>query len=84
MFVTQGIRQYTEITKLIVLQRASNICLPTLHHGPGRRAQQTQVVEALVGVISELGRLVGVPTPSIDMVYALVKQRAVEAGCVPE
>ena len=40
-------------------------------------------IEALVGVISELGRLVGVPTPSIDMVYALVKQRAIEAGCMP-
>ena len=24
-----------------------------------------------------------VPTPTIDMVYALVKQRAVEAGCMP-
>ena len=35
------------------------------------------------GVIGELGRLVGVPTPSIDMVYALAKQRAVEAGGVP-
>ena len=37
-----------------------------------------------VGVISELSRLVDVPTSSIDMVYVLVKQRAVEAGCVPE
>ena len=41
------------------------------------------MAEALLGVISELGHLVGVPTPSIDMVYALVKQRAVEAGCLP-
>ena len=40
-----------------------------------------QVVEALVGVISELGHLVGVPTPAIDMLYALVKLDAVEAGC---
>ena len=40
-------------------------------------------IEALVGVVSELGRLVGVPTPSIDMVYALVKQRAAETGCLP-
>ena len=31
-------------------------------------------------MISELGRLVGVPTPAIDMVYALMKQRTVEAG----
>ncbi|MDE0202092.1 MAG: hypothetical protein OXK73_06640 [Rhodospirillaceae bacterium] len=41
------------------------------------------MVEALVGVIGELGRPVGVPTPAIDIVYALVKQRAVEAGCMP-
>ena len=39
------------------------------------------MVEALVGVISEFGHLVGVPTPAIDMVYALVKRRTVEAGC---
>ena len=41
------------------------------------------MAKVLVGAISELSRLVGVPTPSIDMVYALVKQRAVEAGCLP-
>ena len=41
------------------------------------------MVEDQAGVISGLGRLVGVPTPSIDMIYALVKQRAVEAGCMP-
>lgn len=41
------------------------------------------MVEALVGAIGELGHLAGVPTPSIDMVYALVKRRAVEAGCLP-
>ena len=31
-------------------------------------------IEALVGAVCELGRLVGVATPAIDMVYALVKQ----------
>jgi len=41
------------------------------------------VVEALAGAISNHGRLVGLPTPNIDMVSALVKQRAVEAGCLP-
>ncbi len=41
------------------------------------------MVEDVVGVISELGRLVDVPTPAIDTVYALVKQRTVEAGCLP-
>ena len=40
-------------------------------------------IEALVGAVCELGRLVGVATPAIDMVYALVKQRAIEAGCLP-
>ena len=40
-----------------------------------------QVVAALPGVISGLGCLVSLPTPAIDMVYALVTKRAVEAGC---
>ncbi len=40
-------------------------------------------IEPLVGVVAELGRLVGVPTPTIDTVYALVVQRAREAGCYP-
>lgn len=41
------------------------------------------MVEAQLGVISELGRFAGVPTPCIDIVYALVKQRATAAGCFP-
>lgn len=40
-------------------------------------------IEAVVGVVTELGRLVGVHTPTIDLIYALVVQRAREAGCSP-
>lgn len=40
-------------------------------------------IDALVGSVAELGRMVDVPTPTIDTVYALVKQRAQEAGCYP-
>ena len=40
-------------------------------------------IEALVGAVAELGRLTEVATPTIDMVYALVVQRAREAGCYP-
>lgn len=40
-------------------------------------------IDAIVGVVSELGRLVGVPTPTIDTVYHLVVRRAREAGCYP-
>ena len=40
-------------------------------------------IAALVGAVAELGRLVGVPTPAIDTVHALVKQRAEVAGCYP-
>ena len=32
--------------------------------------------DALVGAVQELGRLTGVATPTIDMVHALVRQRA--------
>ncbi len=41
-------------------------------------------IDALVGVVSEMGRLVGVPTPTIDMILGLVIQRAREAGCHPK
>ncbi|MEM7472684.1 MAG: 2-dehydropantoate 2-reductase [Pseudomonadota bacterium] len=37
-------------------------------------------IEALVGSVAELGRLVGKPTPTIDAVLALVRLRAKMAG----
>ena len=40
-------------------------------------------IDALVGSVAELGRLVDVLTPTIDTVYALVKRRAMESGCYP-
>jgi len=40
-------------------------------------------IDAMVGAVAELGRLVGIPTPTIDAVYALVVQRAIQAGCYP-
>jgi 2-dehydropantoate 2-reductase len=33
-------------------------------------------LDALVGVVTELGRMVGVPTPTIDLVLGLVRLRA--------
>ncbi len=40
-------------------------------------------IDALVGAVVELGRLTGVPTPTVDLVHALVVRRAREAGCYP-
>ncbi len=40
-------------------------------------------IDALVASVQELGRLAGVPTPSIDTVLALVQARARTAGCYP-
>jgi len=40
-------------------------------------------IDALVGAVAELGRLVGVATPTIDAVFALARRRAIEAGCYP-
>jgi len=42
---------------------------------------RTLEIDALVTAVQELGRLVGVPTPTIDAVLALVQLRAAEAGC---
>jgi 2-dehydropantoate 2-reductase len=38
-------------------------------------------IDALVSVVQELGHLTAKPTPTIDAVLALVKQRARLAGC---
>jgi 2-dehydropantoate 2-reductase len=40
-------------------------------------------IDALVTAVAEMGDLVGVDTPFIDAVLALVIQRAREAGCYP-
>ena len=40
-------------------------------------------IDALVGVVRELGEMVGVPTPTIDTIHALVVQRAREDNCYP-
>jgi 2-dehydropantoate 2-reductase len=37
-------------------------------------------IDALVGAVAELGRLVGVPTPVIDTILALLRRRAQSAG----
>jgi len=37
-------------------------------------------IDAVVSAVQEMGRLVGVPTPTIDVVLALVRQRARVAG----
>ncbi|MEZ5666151.1 MAG: 2-dehydropantoate 2-reductase [Alphaproteobacteria bacterium] len=38
-------------------------------------------IDALVTAVQELGRRIAVPTPTLDMVLALVQQRARVAGC---
>ena len=38
-------------------------------------------IDALVTVAQEMGRLTEIPTPTIDLVLALVQQRARQAGC---
>lgn len=44
--------------------------LQDLTHG------RTLEIEPLVGVVQELGRVTGTPTPTVDVVLALVRQRA--------
>lgn len=41
-------------------------------------------VDGITGAVVELGRLVSVETPMIDLIYALMRQRAREAGLYPE
>ena len=37
-------------------------------------------IDALVGVVQELGRLTGVPTPTVDVALALIRLRARSAS----
>ena len=46
-------------------------------------AGQPVELPALVGAVAELGRMTGVPTPTIDTIYALARQRAITAGVWP-
>lgn len=41
-------------------------------------------VDAIAGSVVESARLLGVETPMIDLIYALLRQRAREAGLYPE
>ncbi|MFK8249883.1 2-dehydropantoate 2-reductase [Ancylobacter terrae] len=38
-------------------------------------------IDPLVTVVQEMGRMAGIPTPTIDVVLSLVRQRAQIAGC---
>lgn len=44
------------------------------------QAGRTMEIDAIVASVQEMGRLVGVATPTIDVVLALVRQRAAVAG----
>ncbi len=41
-------------------------------------------VDGIAGAVVELGRMAGVATPTVDLVYALLRSRAREAGLYPE
>ncbi|MDF1730010.1 MAG: 2-dehydropantoate 2-reductase [Minwuia sp.] len=42
---------------------------------------RTMEIEPIIGTVSELGRITGIPTPTIDTVYHLTVLRAKQAGC---
>jgi len=42
---------------------------------------RTMEIEPIIGTVSELGRITGVATPTIDTVYHLTVLRAKQAGC---
>jgi len=44
----------------------------------GRRLE----IDAIIGVVSEMGRMTKLPTPMIDAVLALVRLRAQVSGCL--
>ena len=63
-----------------------------VRENPGRKSSMHQDVEkgrvleidAIVKAVAELGDLVGVETPTIDIIYTLVRLRAEASGLVPD
>ncbi len=63
----------------------------TRHASAGHKTSMLQDMERgrmleinpIVGAVAEIARLIGVETPTIDTVLALVKRRALEAGLMP-
>ena len=51
--------------------------LQDLEHG------RPMEIDALTGIIAEMGDMLGIDTPAVDAVLALVRQRARVAGCYP-
>ena len=47
------------------------------------RIQLRWLLIALISAVAELGRMIDVPAPAIDLVYGLARQRAVTAGVWP-
>lgn len=41
-------------------------------------------IDSMVGAVAEMGRMVGVPTPFIDTVYALLRRLAEKTGTYPD
>lgn len=46
-------------------------------------ARRPLEVEPIIGVVTELGDMVGIDTPSIDLIYALLRRLAINEGLYP-
>lgn len=73
---TQDIGSRVEATRRVAGHRSS--ILQDLERG------RPMEVDGVTGAVIELGRLTGVATPTTDMIYALLRARAREAGLYPE
>ncbi len=40
-------------------------------------------IDAQVAAVIEMGRMAGVATPTIEMIYGLVRHRAINSDCYP-
>lgn len=68
-------------TKLNNFEKLSGFRTSTLQDFEAGRQLE---IDALVGVVSELGQITGTPTPAIDTVYGLIRLLAKNIGQYPE
>jgi len=76
-----GIRLPDEVERMTEGQRNSGHKTSTLLDLEAGRPME---IDPIIGAVAEIGRMVGVATPTVDMVYALVRMRALQAGCYPD
>jgi 2-dehydropantoate 2-reductase len=80
--LAMGIKTGIQVTDRIALTRKlGNVKTSMLQDAEAGRAVE---IDSILGVVVELGKIQGVSTPTLNMVYALAKMRAKTFGLLKD